>query len=63
MDSDENLIMENMGKIIGAALLITSNTVGASMMALPSLASGPGLLVSSGVIFGKKKQIICLCAF
>ena len=63
MDSDENLIMENMGKIIGAALLITSNTVGASMMALPSLASGPGLLVSSGVMFGKKKKIICLCAF
>mmetsp|Transcript_4936 Transcript_4936/g.6373 ORF Transcript_4936/g.6373 Transcript_4936/m.6373 type:complete len:637 (+) Transcript_4936:178-2088(+) len=38
-------------KVIGAALLITSNTVGASMMVLPELASGPGLMVSSCIIF------------
>ncbi len=40
-------------RVLGAALLITSNTVGASMMVLPELANGPGLLVSSGVFFGK----------
>jgi hypothetical protein len=39
--------------VISAALLITSNTVGASMMVLPGLAQGPGMIVSSGLIGGK----------
>eukprot|EP00566_Odontella_aurita_P005967 CAMPEP_0113580864 /NCGR_PEP_ID=MMETSP0015_2-20120614/30933_1 /TAXON_ID=2838 /ORGANISM="Odontella" /LENGTH=574 /DNA_ID=CAMNT_0000485147 /DNA_START=65 /DNA_END=1789 /DNA_ORIENTATION=- /assembly_acc=CAM_ASM_000160 len=35
--------------VISAALLITGNTVGASMMVLPSVAAGPGMLPSSGL--------------
>jgi len=35
--------------VISAALLITSNTVGASMMVLPGLAQGPGMIASSGI--------------
>ncbi len=46
----ETFIPESFIKILTAALLITSNTVGASMMVLPSLASGPGLMISSSVI-------------
>lgn len=46
----ETFIPESFIKILSAALLITSNTVGASMMVLPSLASGPGLMISSSVI-------------
>ena len=39
--------------IISAALLITSNTVGASMMVLPGLAQGPGMIASSGLFGGQ----------
>jgi len=39
--------------IISAALLITSNTVGASMMVLPGLAQGPGMIASSGLFGGE----------
>lgn len=38
--------------VISAALLITSTTVGASMMVLPGLAQGPGMIVSSSLIAG-----------
>ena len=41
-----------LGKVLAAAMLITSNTVGASMMVLPGLASGPGLVVSTGLLSG-----------
>eukprot|EP00554_Chaetoceros_debilis_P005154 CAMPEP_0194085842 /NCGR_PEP_ID=MMETSP0149-20130528/19021_1 /TAXON_ID=122233 /ORGANISM="Chaetoceros debilis, Strain MM31A-1" /LENGTH=555 /DNA_ID=CAMNT_0038768821 /DNA_START=134 /DNA_END=1799 /DNA_ORIENTATION=+ len=41
---------KNFIPIMSAAFLLTSNTVGASMMVLPDLARGPGLLVSSGLI-------------
>lgn len=46
--------MSNILPVVSAALLITSNTVGASMMVLPGLAQGPGMIVSSlliGVIY------------
>lgn len=46
-------IPESLGKVVAAALLITTNTVGASMMVLPGLASGPGLMISSGFMFGE----------
>jgi tyrosine-specific transport protein len=36
--------------VVSAALLITSNTVGASMMVLPGLAQGPGMIASSALI-------------
>lgn len=36
--------------VLSAALLITSNTVGASMMVLPGLAQGPGMITSSALI-------------
>jgi tyrosine-specific transport protein len=36
--------------VVSSALLITSSAVGASMMVLPDLARGPGLVVSSGLI-------------
>eukprot|EP00588_Corethron_pennatum_P013797 CAMPEP_0194275450 /NCGR_PEP_ID=MMETSP0169-20130528/8284_1 /TAXON_ID=218684 /ORGANISM="Corethron pennatum, Strain L29A3" /LENGTH=366 /DNA_ID=CAMNT_0039018911 /DNA_START=94 /DNA_END=1190 /DNA_ORIENTATION=- len=36
--------------VLSAALLITSNEVGASMMVLPGLCAGPGMAVSSGLI-------------
>lgn len=49
-EGDQNAIPDSLGKVIGSALLITSNTVGASMMVIPSLASGPGMVVSSGMI-------------
>lgn len=39
--------------VVSAALLITSSAVGASMMVLPDLARGPGLIVSSGIIGGE----------
>lgn len=39
--------------VLSAALLITSNTVGASMMVLPGLAQGPGMITSSALILGK----------
>jgi len=39
--------------VISAALLITSNTVGASMMVLPGLAQGPGMIASSGIFVGE----------
>ena len=39
--------------VVSAALLITSNTVGASMMVLPGLAQGPGMIASSALIAGK----------
>ena len=38
--------------VLSAALLITSNEVGASMMVLPELAQSPGMIVSSGLILG-----------
>jgi len=41
---------EKIMPVISAALLITSTTVGASMMVLPGLAQGPGMIVSSGLI-------------
>eukprot|EP00551_Chaetoceros_affinis_P004056 CAMPEP_0203680808 /NCGR_PEP_ID=MMETSP0090-20130426/40665_1 /ASSEMBLY_ACC=CAM_ASM_001088 /TAXON_ID=426623 /ORGANISM="Chaetoceros affinis, Strain CCMP159" /LENGTH=586 /DNA_ID=CAMNT_0050549049 /DNA_START=13 /DNA_END=1770 /DNA_ORIENTATION=+ len=46
------VIPDSLGKILGASFLVTSNTVGASMMVLPKLASGPGLMVSSTFMFG-----------
>ena len=49
----KDVIPFGLDRVLGAALLITSNTVGASMMVLPELVTGPGLLVSSGVFFGK----------
>lgn len=39
--------------VLSAALLITSNTVGASMMVLPGLAQGPGMITSSALILGE----------
>jgi hypothetical protein len=45
-------IQDSIVPIGSAALLITSNTVGAGMMTLPELASGPGLLATSGLMFG-----------
>lgn len=48
---------KNFIPIISAAFLLTSNTVGASMMVLPDLARGPGLLVSSGLIGGESNHL------
>ena len=39
--------------VLSASLLITSNTVGASMMVLPGLAQGPGMIASSMLIGGE----------
>lgn len=36
--------------VLSTALLITGNTVGASMLVLPELAAGPGMAISSGVL-------------
>ena len=52
-ESARDVIPYGFDRVLGAALLITSNTVGASMMVLPELANGPGLLVSSGLFFGE----------
>ena len=49
----DDVIPGSLGKVISSALLITSNTVGASMMVIPTLASGPGMVVSSGLIFSE----------
>ena len=49
---------KNFLPVVSAALLITSNTVGASMMVLPGLAQGPGMIVSSGLIAGKLHFVI-----
>ena len=38
--------------VLSSALLITGNTVGAGMLVLPELASGPGLLISTSVFVG-----------
>uniref|UniRef100_A0A7S2EMJ2 Amino acid transporter transmembrane domain-containing protein n=1 Tax=Trieres chinensis TaxID=1514140 RepID=A0A7S2EMJ2_TRICV len=38
--------------VASAALLITGNTVGASMMVLPSVAAGPGMIPSAGLFLG-----------
>ena len=38
--------------VLSTALLITGNTVGASMLVLPDLAAGPGMAISSGVLIG-----------
>ena len=45
--------MSNYLPVLSAALLMTSNTVGASMMVLPGLAQGPGMIASSALIGGK----------
>lgn len=37
--------------VLGAAFLITGNTIGASCLVLPEVASGPGMLASSGIFF------------
>lgn len=38
--------------VASAALMITGNTVGASMLVLPDLVAGPGPMISFGVFFG-----------
>lgn len=48
----EDIIKDSILPIGSASLLITSNTVGAGMMTLPELASGPGLLATSGLMIG-----------
>lgn len=45
-----DIIKDSIVPIGSASLLITSNTVGAGMMTLPELASGPGLLATSGLM-------------
>jgi hypothetical protein len=45
-------IIDSIVPIGSAALLITSNTVGAGMMTLPQLAAGPGILATSGLMLG-----------
>jgi hypothetical protein len=38
--------------VMSTAMLITGNTVGASMLVLPELAAGPGMAISSAVLLG-----------
>lgn len=49
---EQSTDMKKFAAIVSAALLITSNTVGASMMVLPGLAQGPGMITSSCIFFG-----------
>lgn len=49
---EQSTDMKKFAAIVSAALLITSNTVGASMMVLPGLAQGPGTITSSCIFFG-----------
>lgn len=48
---EQSTDMKKFAAIVSAALLITSNTVGASMMVLPGLAQGPGMITSSCIFF------------
>lgn len=43
---------EDMKNLLSAALLITGNTVGASILCLPSFAAGPGMQISSALLMG-----------
>lgn len=49
--TEQSSDIKNLLAVISAAFLITSNTVGASMMVLPGLAQGPGMIASSA-LFG-----------
>lgn len=47
-----NVLEEFVVPVLSTALLITGNTVGASMLVLPDLAAGPGMAISSSVLVG-----------
>jgi tyrosine-specific transport protein len=49
---DANFLEQFLLPVLSTALLITGNTVGASMLVLPELAAGPGMAISSGVLVG-----------
>jgi len=40
--------------VLTAILLITGNTVGAGIIAMPSLAVGPGMSITTLIIFGEE---------
>jgi hypothetical protein len=50
--TEESSDLKKMLAVISAAFLVTSNTVGASMMVLPGLAQGPGMIASSSLFGG-----------
>lgn len=49
---DASVLEEFIVPVLSTALLITGNTVGASMLVLPDLAAGPGMAISSVVLIG-----------
>ena len=54
LDSDRRIAEPvDIVQVTSASLLITANTVGASMITLPEFASAPGMAISSALFFGK----------
>ena len=45
--------IEAASAVMSSALLITGNTVGAGTIVLPEIATGPGMLPSTGLFLGK----------
>jgi tyrosine-specific transport protein len=49
---ESSFVESSLLPVLSAALLITGNTVGATMLVLPDVATGPGMSISTGIFLG-----------